>query len=213
MTKRKGKTELVDVKELLEPDEDFLQAALQALLQAALEAEMGRERGAYRDATGLSQRLLSALIGDAGGDAGAAGAAGSRRALFDRAVPALPAFGEGAGRHSGRDVRAGGIDAQKPALAKAGVKAVTEALCGHSFSASAISAINKSLDETLRAFAERRLDESFPCLIIDARYEKVREAGIIVKSGGADRGGGRWRGAALDHRRRSRQPGAPLELA
>jgi transposase-like protein len=60
------------------------------------------------------------------------------------------------------------------------VKAVTEALCGHSFSASSISGINKSLDAGLRAFAERRLSEPFPYLILDARYEKVREAGIIV---------------------------------
>jgi len=60
------------------------------------------------------------------------------------------------------------------------VKAVTEALCGHSFSASAISAVNKSLDEALRRFAERRLAEPFPYLILDARYEKVREAGVIV---------------------------------
>jgi len=35
------------------------------------------------------------------------------------------------------------------------VKAVTEGLCGHSFSASSISAINKTLDESLRAFSER----------------------------------------------------------
>src|SRR6516225_3880137 len=60
------------------------------------------------------------------------------------------------------------------------VKAVTEALCGHSFSASSISAVNKSLDEGLKAFAERRLDERYPYLILDARYEKVREAGVIV---------------------------------
>lgn len=60
------------------------------------------------------------------------------------------------------------------------VKAVTEALCGHSFSASAISAINKSLDDGLKAFAERRLSERYPYLILDARYEKVREAGVIV---------------------------------
>jgi transposase-like protein len=69
-----------------------------------------------------------------------------------------------------------------PALAKAGVKAVTEALCGHSFSASSISGINKSLDAGLRAFAERRLSEPFPYLILDARYEKVREAGIRSSS-------------------------------
>jgi transposase-like protein len=77
-------------------------------------------------------------------------------------------------------VRAGSVDAEEPAPAKAGVKAVTEALCGHSFSASSISTINKSLDEGLQAFAERRLDENYPYLILDARYEKVREAGVIV---------------------------------
>lgn len=60
------------------------------------------------------------------------------------------------------------------------VKAVTEALCGHSFSASAISAINKKLDAGLRAFAERRLSEPYPYLILDARYERVRESGVIV---------------------------------
>jgi transposase-like protein len=49
------------------------------------------------------------------------------------------------------------------------VKAVTEALCGDSFSASSISGINKSLDAGLRAFAERRLNEPFPYLILDAR--------------------------------------------
>jgi putative transposase len=59
------------------------------------------------------------------------------------------------------------------------VKAITEELCGHSFSASAISSINKRLDESLAQFAARRLEEPFPYLILDARYEKVREGGIV----------------------------------
>jgi transposase-like protein len=59
------------------------------------------------------------------------------------------------------------------------VKAVTEELCGHAFSASAISAINQRLDKSLMAFARRRLEEPFAYLILDARYEKVREAGIV----------------------------------
>ena len=42
------------------------------------------------------------------------------------------------------------------------VKAITEELCGHSFSASAISAINKGLDEALQKFAHRRLEEPYP---------------------------------------------------
>jgi putative transposase len=60
------------------------------------------------------------------------------------------------------------------------VKAVTETLCGHSFSASSISQINKHLDASLKAFAERRLGEAYPYLILDARYERVREGGVIV---------------------------------
>lgn len=59
------------------------------------------------------------------------------------------------------------------------VKVVTEELCGHSFSASAISSINKKLDASLEEFARRRLEDRYPYLILDARYEKVREAGVI----------------------------------
>ena len=59
------------------------------------------------------------------------------------------------------------------------VKAVTEALCGHSL-ASSISAINKSLDESLKAFSERRLSDAYPYLILDARYERIREGGVIT---------------------------------
>ncbi len=61
------------------------------------------------------------------------------------------------------------------------VKAITEELCGHAFSASSISDINKTLDEQLAQFATRRLDEEYPYLILDARYERVRENGTIQK--------------------------------
>src|SRR4051794_23881073 len=60
------------------------------------------------------------------------------------------------------------------------VKAITEELCGHSFSASSISAMNQRLDDTLAQFAGRPLAEAFPYLILDARYERVREAGVIA---------------------------------
>jgi len=59
------------------------------------------------------------------------------------------------------------------------VKAITEELCGHSFSASTVSQINKGLDATLRRFAERALEEAYPYLVLDARYEKVRLDGVI----------------------------------
>ena len=60
------------------------------------------------------------------------------------------------------------------------VKAITEELCGHSFSASSISAINQRLDENLARFAGRPWAEAFPYLILDARYERLREAGVIA---------------------------------
>ena len=60
------------------------------------------------------------------------------------------------------------------------VKAITEELCGHSFSASAISSINKGLDEALARFANRHFDEPYPYLILDARYERVRDVGVIA---------------------------------
>src|SRR5436309_8078686 len=45
---------------------------------------------------------------------------------------------------------------------------------------SSISAMNQRLDEGLAQFAGRPLAEAFPYLILDARYERVREAGVIV---------------------------------
>jgi putative transposase len=177
MTKRKGKTELIDVKELLKRDEDFLQAALQALLQAALEAEMsatiGAEKGertetrlAYR--SGYYPRSLVTRVGTLELRVPQDRAGRFSTELFQRYQRSEKAL---VGTLA--EIYVQGVSTRK-------VKAVTEALCGHGFSASAISTINKSLDEALLAFAERRLNEPLPYLILDARYEKVREAGIIL---------------------------------
>src|SRR5947199_1387279 len=46
------------------------------------------------------------------------------------------------------------------------VKAIAEELCGHEFSASAISRINESLDEELAKFAGRKLEEEYPYLVV-----------------------------------------------
>jgi putative transposase len=59
------------------------------------------------------------------------------------------------------------------------VKEITEQLCGHEFSASAISRINGRLDEELEKFARRPLEEEYPYLVLDARYERVREDGVV----------------------------------
>jgi putative transposase len=59
------------------------------------------------------------------------------------------------------------------------VKAVTEELCGHEFSSSTVSRVVARLDEELDKFSRRRLEEDYPYLILDARYEKVREQGAV----------------------------------
>ena len=195
MTKGKGKAELIDVKELLERDEDFLRVALQALLQAALEAEMtdaiGAEKGertearlAYR--SGYYPRSWVTRVGTLELRVPQDRAGRFSTELFQRYQRSEKAL---VGTLAEMYVQ--GVSTRK-------VKAVTEALCGHSFSASAISAINKSLDEALRAFAERRLSEAFPYLILDARYEKVREAGIILSQAVAVDGEGRRQVLGVD---------------
>ena len=177
MTAGKGKAELIDVKELLARDEDFVRVALEALVQAALEAEMteaiGAEKGertetrlSYR--SGYYGRSLITRVGTLELRVPQDRLGRFSTELFERYQRSEKAL---VGTLAEMYVQ--GVSTRK-------VKAVTEVLCGHSFSAPAISAVNKSLDEALRRFAERRLNEPFPYLILDARYEKVREAGIIV---------------------------------
>lgn len=60
------------------------------------------------------------------------------------------------------------------------VAVITEELCGHEFSASSISEITRRLDEQLAQFSQRPLESEYPYVILDARYERVREGGLIV---------------------------------
>jgi putative transposase len=57
------------------------------------------------------------------------------------------------------------------------VKAVTEQLCGHAFSASTVSEAAKQLDAELERVMRRPLEEAYPYLILDARYERVGRTG------------------------------------
>jgi transposase-like protein len=60
------------------------------------------------------------------------------------------------------------------------VKEITEELCGHEFSAATISRVTEKLDQELERFARRPLEEEYPYLVLDARYEKVRQDGVIT---------------------------------
>lgn len=177
MTKDQGKPAVAAVQELLAQSPDGLREIVRSVMQAMLEAEMDEALGA-----GKSERS-DARLGYRSGYYG--------RTLITRVGKLeLRVPQDRAGRFSTElferyqrseqalvatlaEMYVQGVSTRK-------VKAITEELCGHAFSASTISAINKKLDASLAAFAHRRLDEPFPYLILDARYEKVREAGVVT---------------------------------
>src|SRR5688500_16713164 len=180
MTRRQGKGELVDLKavrELIAADEDYVRTALQTWFQAAREAEMteaiGAEKGertsgrlSYR--SGYYERALVTRVGTLELRVPQDRAGRFSTALFERYQRSEKAL---VGALAEMYVQ--GVSTRK-------VKAITEELCGHEFSASSISAINKALDASLAAFAERPLPDPYPYLILDARYERVRENDVVA---------------------------------
>jgi putative transposase len=176
MPRGKLRPTLAEVKALLSEDQDFLRPLVQAVLQELLDAEMTAALGAakgertpdrlgYR--AGYYGRTLVTRVGKLELRVPQDRAGRFSTELFERYQRSEKALVAALA-----EMYVQGVSTRK-------VKAITEELCGHSFSASAISAINIRLDEELAQFAGRRLDEACPYLIVDARYERIREAGVI----------------------------------
>jgi transposase-like protein len=177
MTRTKDKPAAAAIKDLLSQSPDGLHEIVRAVMQEMLEAEMTdalqAEKGERTSArlgyrSGYYTRTLVTRVGklelrvpqDRDGRLST-----QLFGRYQRSEQALVA--------TRAEMYVQGVSPRK-------VKAITEELCGHSFSASAISSINKRLDDSLAQFASRRLEEPFPDLILDARYEKVREGGIVA---------------------------------
>lgn len=60
------------------------------------------------------------------------------------------------------------------------VSAITEELCGASFSKSTVSALCAGLDPRVRAFNERRLEDDYPFVLVDAMFIKCRDEDRVV---------------------------------
>jgi putative transposase len=176
MTTKEIKLSVATAKEMMAQDSDWMRELVRGLLQEMLEAEMTEALGAGKSArvagrvgyrSGYYDRTLVTRVGklelrvpqDRDGH--------FSTELFERYQRSEQAFVS-----TLAEMYVQGVSTRK-------VKKITEELCGHSFSASTISAMNKRLDERLTAFAKRRLDEPFAYLIIDARYEKVRQDGVV----------------------------------
>src|SRR5690348_4522511 len=177
MTKTEAKPAIVAVNELFAKSPDGLREIVRAVMQEMLEAEMtdtlAAEKGertvarlGYR--SGYYSRTLITRVGKLELRVPQDRDGRFSTELFERYQRSEQALVA-----TLAEMYVQGVSTRK-------VKAITEELCGHAFSASAISAINKRLDESLDAFAKRPLAEPFPYLILDARYEKVREGGVVM---------------------------------
>src|SRR5271154_2060058 len=177
MTANKHKAERIDLKALVGNDREFLRQLIRTTLQEVLEAEMTealaaakseRTVGRHGYRSGNYGRRLITRVGKLELRIPQDRAGHFSTELFERYQRSEKALVSALA-----EMYVQGVSTRK-------VKAITEELCGHSFSASAISTINKRLDQSLAQFATRPLNEAFPYLIVDARYERVREAGVIV---------------------------------
>jgi len=176
MTQEKDKTDGMKWKELTGGQEDLLRPSVREVIQQVLEAEMEEvvgvgkgertaERVGYR--AGYYGRTLVTRVGKLELRVPQDRQGRFRTEVFERYQRSEKALVAALAK-----MYVQGVSTRK-------VKAVTEELCGHEFSASTISRINQGLDEELEKFARRRLEEAYPYLILDARYEKVREEGVI----------------------------------
>ncbi|TRC83306.1 IS256 family transposase [Mesorhizobium sp. WSM4303] len=177
MTKTEDKSAIAAVKDILLSNPDGLHEVIRAVMQEVLEAEMDEALGASKSErtperlgyrSGYYGRTLVTRVGKL-----ELRVPQDRQGRFSTELFERYQRSERALVATLAEMYVQGVSTRK-------VKAITEELCGHAFSASSISAINKRLDESLKAFAERPLHEPFAYLILDARYEKVREAGIVM---------------------------------
>jgi putative transposase len=176
MTEAKSKLAVAAAQELIKGNPDGLREIVRAVLQEILQAEMTDALGAAKSErttgrlgyrAGYYGRTLITRVGKLELRVPQDRDGRFSTELFERYQRSEQALVA-----SLAEMYVQGVSTRK-------VKAITEELCGHAFSASAISAINQRLDRSLAAFAGRRLEEPFAYLILDARYEKVREAGIV----------------------------------
>lgn len=164
------------IRELLRQDTDLLKALVQEVVQQVLEAEMeealGAEKGertpnrlGYR--AGYYSRSLVTRVGKLELRVPQDRQGRFRTDVFERYQRSEKALVTAL-----MEMYLQGVSTRK-------VKAITEELCGHEFSSATISRMVQQLDAELEKFARRRLEEAYPYLILDARYEKVREDGAV----------------------------------
>ena len=176
MTQKKDNAKSPDWKEIFGSGPDGLRALVQQVVQEVLEAEMDEAVGAQKNErtaerlgyrAGYYTRTLVTRVGKL-----VLRVPQDRQGRFRTEVFERYQRSEKALVSALTEMYLQGVSTRK-------VKEITEQLCGHEFSASTISRVTAQLDEELQQFARRALEEEYPYLVLDARYEKVRQDGVI----------------------------------
>src|SRR5215471_10827539 len=176
MTQKKDNASKADWKEIFGGGPDGLRQLVQQVVQEVLEAEMEEtegeqksertaERVGYR--SGYYTRTLVTRVGKL-----VLRVPQDRQGRFRTEVFERYQRSEKALVAALAEMYVQGVSTRK-------VKEITEELCGHEFSASAISRVTAKLDEELERFARRPLEEEYPYVVVDARYERIRQDGVI----------------------------------
>jgi transposase-like protein len=175
-TQTSDNTKLSEIKAALSTEGDFLRPLVKAVLEEVMEAEMAEAVGAgkserrgerlgYR--SGYYTRKLITRVGTL-----------ELRVPQDRAGRFSTEVFERYQR-SEKALVAALVEMYVQGVSTRKVKAISEELCGHEFSASTVSALNQKMDAELERFARQSLEEEYAYVILDARYEKVREDGVV----------------------------------
>ena len=180
MARRVDGTDVLAVWQEATEDEDRLRSLVQHVLQRVLEEEMTAflgaetyertaERRGYRN--GSKPRTLKTRVG-----------------TIDLLVPKdregrfQPSLFERYQRNEKALVLAL-VEMYLQGVSTRKVKAITEQLCGLTISKSQVSVLAKGLDEEIAAWRSRALAQAYPYLMVDARYEKVRQGPRVTSQG------------------------------
>jgi len=159
MTRKNDKQSVPDLKALMVQNQDLMQPLMQWLLQEVLEQEMTDSIGAAKSErcearqgyrSGYYPRRLVTRVGTM-----------ELRVPQDRQGRFSTQLFERYQR-SEKALVAALVEMYVQGVSTRKIKTITEELCGHEFSASAISELNVKLDGELERFARRALEVEFP---------------------------------------------------
>jgi transposase-like protein len=172
----KDKGLVKEIQKVLLDDRDFLRELLQKNIQGILDKEFdsyiqalpyerSEKRKGYRN--GSYSRRLKTRVGTMEIEV-----ARDREGNFSTKIFGRYQRSEQAFVLSMTEMYVKGVSTRK-------VKDIVEVLCGTSVSKSMVSKLSKGLDENITKWRNRALEKEYPYLVVDARYEDIRQDGTV----------------------------------